>query len=213
MNTFVRNLSIVAVIAVLGAGLAAQGRGGFSAADSKELASYRLTMDTFQKVNTMMRALAEEMQKDPKVRALMKTEAEIEALEKKDDLSDAESERLDKLRELQEQQEQAVEASQPEGMNLNNASTLDEMEAGIRKVPQAMAALTRAGLTPREYSKFMIATLQAGMVAGLQKQGLLKELPPELKEINPENIKFMNEHGAELEAMGKELEAAGKSLK
>ena len=207
MIKFVRHLSIVAIIAALGAGLAAQA--SFSAADSKELASYRLTMDTVQKVNTMMRSLADEMRKDPKVQALMKTEAEIETLEKKDDLSDAESERLSKLRELKEQQEEAAQASRPDGANLNNAQTLDDMEAGLRKFPQAMAALNRAGLTPREYSKFMIATLQAGMVAGLQKAGMLKQLPPELKEINPENIKFMIEHEAEFEAMRKELEGQG----
>ena len=40
---------------------------GFSAADSKELASYRLTMETTKKVYAVMRALMQDMASDPKV--------------------------------------------------------------------------------------------------------------------------------------------------
>ena len=211
MTQLVRTLSIVGVIACLGASLAAQSP-GFSAADSKELASYRLTMETTQKVHGMMRSMIQEAAKDPKVQALMKTEAEIDALEKKDELSDADSERLDKLREQKEQQEAAVEAAHGQGLSLNNASNLDEMEAAMKTNPQLMGALTKAGLTPREYSKFFMASLMAGMVAGFQKAGTIKELPKELKEIHPDNIKFMLEHEAELTAMQKELAALGKGL-
>jgi hypothetical protein len=212
MKQLLRVLSIASLTVSLGTGLAAQSP-GFSAADSKELASYRLTIETTQKVHGMMRSMIQEAAKDPKVQALMKTEAEIDALEAKDDLSDAESERLDTLREQKEQQEAAVEATHGEGLGLNNATTLDEMEAGMKKNPQLMAALTRAGLTPREYSKFFMASLMAGMVAGFQKAGTIKELPKELKEIHPDNIKFMLEHEAELTAMQKELAALGKGLK
>ena len=69
-----------------------------------------------------------------------------------------------------------------------------------------MAALTKAGLTPRDYSKYILASLMAGMVAGFQKSGVLKELPKDLKEVNPENVKFLLAHEAELAAMQKELE-------
>jgi hypothetical protein len=208
MKLSVRAFVIVFLIASLGAGAAGQSP-GFSPADSKELASYRLSMDTAKKVYGMMRALSEEMQKDPKVQALTKLEAEIEALEKKDDASDADFERLEKLREQQEQQEEAIAASAGPGLSLNNASSLDEMEAAMRKSPQAMAALAKVGLTPREYSKFFIASLMAGMVAGFQKAGTIKELPKELKEIHPDNIKFMLEHEAEFAAMQKEIQGKG----
>jgi hypothetical protein len=50
---------------------------GFSAADSKELASYRLTMETTKKVDALMRSVMQEMASDPKVQALQKTKAEI----------------------------------------------------------------------------------------------------------------------------------------
>ena len=208
MKLFLRACLIVSLIASLGVGAAGQSP-GFSAADSKELASYRLSMDTAKKVYAMMQALSQEMQKDPKVQAMMKLEAEIEALEKKDDLSDADSERLDKLREQKDQQEEAIAAAAGPALNMNNASSLDEMEAVMRKSPQAMAALNKVGLTPREYSKFFIASLMAGMVAGFQKAGTIKELPKELKEIHPDNIKFMLEHEAEFAAMQKEMQGKG----
>ena len=80
----------------------------------------------------------------------------------------------------------------------------------MEKSPQAMAALAKAGLTPREYTKYFVASLMAGMVAGFQKAGTIKDLPKELKEIHPDNIKFILEHEAELTAMQKELQGASK---
>jgi hypothetical protein len=74
-----------------------------------------------------------------------------------------------------------------------------------------MAALNAAGLAPREYSKYMLASMMAGMVAGFQKSGMLKELPANLKEVHPDNVKFMIDHEAELTAMQKEMEKLGKS--
>lgn len=107
MKQVVRRVLVACLVVSFGAGGAAQVPGR-SAADSKELASYRLSMDTVNKVVVATRALFAEMKKDPKVQALMKTEAEIEALEKKEELPEAESERLDKLREQREQQEEEV---------------------------------------------------------------------------------------------------------
>ena len=181
---------------------------GFSAADSKELASYRLTMETTKKVYALMRSVIQDMASDPKVQALQKTKAEIEALSKKDELSDAESARLEKLQMQAEQQEDALE--QVTGVNLNKAESLNEMEAAIKANARFMGALSKAGLTARDYSKYILASLMAGMVAGFQKSGMLKELPKELKEVNPENVKFLLEHEAELTAMQKEMEKLSK---
>src|SRR5688500_8719152 len=77
---------------------------GFSAADSKELASYRLTMATTKKVYALMRSVMQEMASDPKFQALQKTKAEIDALSKKEELTDAESERLEKLQVLRSEE-------------------------------------------------------------------------------------------------------------
>jgi len=151
-----------------------------------------------------MRAVMQEMTRDPKFQALQKTKNEIAVLSKKDELTDAESDRLDKLQTLAEEQEEALASSA--GMDMNSAQNLNDMEAAIKRNPRFLAALTAAGLTPREYSKYMLATLMAGMIAGFQKSGMLKDLPKELKEVNPENVKFMIEHEAELAAMQKEMQ-------
>lgn len=183
---------------------------GFSAADSKELASYRLTMETTKKVYGMMRSILQDMEGDPKFQALKKTKADIEALSKKDELTDAESERLEKLRTLAEEQQEALDNQVGDGMNLNGAQNLNDMERAIKANPQFMTALNKAGLTPRDYSKFMLASMMAAMVAGFQKSGVIKELPPDLKEVHPDNVKFMVEHEAELAAMQKEMESLSK---
>lgn len=209
MKTSIRTLCVVCLIVTSLVPAGAAQSGGFSAADSKELASYRLTMDTTNKVRTLMRTVMQEVTRDPKFQALQKTKNDIEALSKKEELTDAESARLDKLRELAEQQEDAVGESMG-ASNMSSAQNLNEMEAAIKANSRFLAALNVAGLTPREYSKYILASMMAGMVAGFQKSGVLKELPKELKEVNPENVKFVIEHEAELTAMRQEMEQMGK---
>lgn len=183
---------------------------GFSAADSKELATYRLTMENVRKMQTAMRAMAEEASKDPKFQAVMKLNAEIDALEKKEELTDAEAERLDALRQKKEQAEEALD---DQGVNMNDVKTLDDMEAKITKFPPMARALNAAGLSPREFSKMTMMMMMAGMVASFQKSGMLKEMPQELKEIHPDNVKFMIDHEAEIAAMTKEWQQWSKGIK
>lgn len=206
MKPYMRSLLTASLIIALASAPSAQ---SFSAADTKELASYRLTMETTKKIYALFRAIGQEMASDPKFQALQKTKAEIAALSKKDELTDAESERLEKLEMQAEQQEEALEKAN-EGANLSNATSLNQMEAAIKANPRFMAAINKAGLTPREYAKWTLASLMAGMVAGFQKSGVLKELPKDLKEVNPENVKFILEHEAELNAMRAEMEKMGK---
>lgn len=208
MKTYISTLSVVLLTVSLVATAAAQSI-GFSAADSQELASYRLTMETTNKVRALMRSMMQEMTRDPKFQALQKTKKEIETLSKKDELTDAESERLDKLQALAEEQEDALDQADG-GMDMSSAQNLNEMAAAIKTNPRFLSALTAAGLTPREYSKYMMASLMAGMVAGFQKSGLVQGLPKELKEVHPDNVKFMIEHEAELNAMRKEMEDLGR---
>lgn len=208
MNRYIRIALAASLIMSLSSSLDAQ-TSGFSPADSKELASYRLTMETTKKFYALMRAIMQEVASDPKAQALRKTKAEIDALSKKDELTDAESERLEKLQAQAEQEEDALEHANA-GINMNQAQSLNEMEAAIKANPRFLAAVTKAGLTPREYSKYALASLMAGMVAGFQKSGMLKQLPPDLKEVNPENVKFILDHEAELTAMQKEMEKQSK---
>jgi septal ring factor EnvC (AmiA/AmiB activator) len=171
-------------------------------ADSKEISAYKLTTAGLAKVVNVNRALIQQMLQDPKVKEAEKVSAEIDALEKKDQLSDAEEKRLKELRARQEQLEDSTD--NPLG---GDAKTLSEMEGRIKKYPPLVQALQKEGMSPREYAKFWLAFIQAAFVQGFKKSGMLKELPPD---VNPDNVKFMEEHAAEIEAMQKEFEALGK---
>lgn len=190
-----------------------------SKADEKELAAYTLTLPTVKKVASAMRAMSEEMMNDPKYQQLMQFDEQIDALEKqlealqaKDEPSAADEakieslmEQIEKARESKEQAEEAMSATTP---NMNNAQTLDDMERSIAQVGPMARALKREGLSPRDYAKFTLAMLQAGMIHGLS-QGKVDyaKLPAG---VNPENVKFIAAHKAELDAMQKEFAAMGK---
>jgi hypothetical protein len=127
--------------------------------------------------------------------------AEIDAIEKKDEPTEAESERLMKLHE----QREAMEAT--ESSDISGAKTLSEMETRIRAFPPIAAGLDRAGISAREYAKFTLAMVQAAMAAGFRKSGLTKELPAG---IAAENVTFFETHEAELKAMQEEFERLAK---
>ena len=209
---------VIAVISVLVSATPALAQGTASA-DEKELSAYKLTTPTLNKVVAVMRSMAQEMMKDPKYQQAMKidkqiadVEAQVEKLEAKTEMTEADgkkvealNEQLEQLRTQKEQLEETIDSDNPMG---SNPKTLTEMEENIRKVPMFTRALEREGLSPREYSKFMLAMLQAGMVHGFS-QGKVdySKLPPG---VNPDNVKFIDEHKAELEAMQKEFEVLGK---
>lgn len=187
--------------------------------DEKELASYTLTMATLNKVAAATRNMAQEMMSDPKFQQMKKLEDQISAIEKqlepleaKDERTAAEDAKVDSLNEqldkAREAKEQAEEAMSGGGPNLGNANSLDDMERGIASFAPMARALKSAGLTPREYSKFMMAMLQAGMVYGFSKGNVdYSKLPAG---INPENVKFIAAHKAELDALQQEFAAMGK---
>jgi len=190
-----------------------------SKADEKELAAYTLTLPTLKKVVAATRAMSQEMMNDPKYQQLLKFDEQIEALEKqleplqaKDEPTEADEakmqsllEQIEKARENKEQAEEAMSADSP---NMSNAQTLDDMERVIAQVGPMARALKREGLTPRDYAKFTMAMLQAGMIHGFSKgQVDYAKLPAG---VNPENIKFIAAHKAELDAMQREFEAIGK---
>ena len=190
-----------------------------SKADEKELAAYTLTLPTLKKVAAAMRAMSEEMMNDPKYKQLMKFDEQIDALEKqleplqaKDEPTAADEAKMESLSEqiqkARESKEQAEEAMSAGTANMNNAQTLDDMERSIAQVAPMARALKREGLSPREYAKFTLAMLQAGMIHGFS-QGKVDyaKLPPG---VNPENIKFIADHKAELDAMQQEFAAMGK---
>ncbi|MCA1562867.1 MAG: hypothetical protein LC753_19860 [Acidobacteria bacterium] len=169
--------------------------------DMQEVSSYRLSMDTVRKVDVAMRAMFEEMAKDPRWQASIKLETELKALNAKEERTEADDRRIEEL----EMEKEKLRAENP--FNLGSANSLSEMEAQIQKITPMENALRTAGLTAREYSKFMLAMLQAGMAAGMKKSGLIKELP---KDFPVENVKFMEDHEAELTALQRQWQELGK---
>lgn len=164
-------------------------------ADMKELASYTLTMETLNKVDRAMRGMMVEARKDPRSQELATIEADLEALEKKgreSELTEADDKRIETL----EARREAIKSDY--SLNMSDAATITDMAAKIEKFPPMMTALRSAGLTARDYAQFTMAMLQAGMAAGMQKAGLLKETPAGT---NPANIKWILEHEAELTKM------------
>jgi len=165
--------------------------------DEKELAAYRLTLPTVRKVAAVMKAFADEAAQDPRAKELAKIKTEIEELGKKDELTEAEQAKIDKLHERRQALEE--EAANSPDRDGNNAKTLDEMEAQVRKHPAALRALASQGLTPREYAKATMALLLASMVEGFsQGKADLEKLPPG---VNAENVRFVLENKAELETI------------
>src|SRR4029079_6753395 len=153
---------------------------------------YTLSMDTLNKVDRAMRALMVEMQKDPKFQELERAKAELATLKAKEETTEADDKRIEAL-------QARIETLEQDGpMNMNNAKSISDMAAEIQKEPRMTAGLQSAGLTTREYAKFMLAILQAGFAAGMQKAGLLKTIP---EGTYPANIKWVNDHEAELKAM------------
>jgi len=172
-------------------------------ADAKEIASYRLTMDAVNKLAVAMRAAAEEAKKDPRYQEVDRIKTELDTLRKKDEPSEAEQARIEEL-----STKQAALEKQIEGPGLfNDANTLDDMEKAVRREPLLSGALAKAGMSPREFAKFTFAMVSASFAAGMQKSGMLKELP---KDVNAENVKFIIEHEAELQKLQQEMKGSEK---
>lgn len=200
-----RSRLLLPSLSLLVLSLAAVSNAFAQSADEKALASYRLNMATVRKVTAATQALAAEQAKDPRMQELVKLRAEIKALEDKDELTDAESEKLEKLREREEALEETM-ARADDAKDTNDNQTLADMEASIKKMPQAVAILAREGVTPREYTLCMMALLQAAMVEGFsQGKADLTKLPAG---VNPDNVRFVRENKAELEALQKMMGSA-----
>jgi len=197
-----RRLALLITIAFAPVALAAQGLVQ-NDADAKEIASYRLTMDAVNKLAVAMRAAAEEAKKDPRYQEVDRIKTELDTLRKKDEPSEAEQARIEEL-----STKQAALEKQIEGPGLfNDANTLDDMEKAVRREPLLSGALAKAGMSPREFAKFTFAMVGASFAAGMQKSGMLKELP---KEVNADNVKFIIEHEAELQKLQQEMKGSEK---
>ena len=174
---------------------------GLNDPDAKELAAYKLTLPVLDKVVVATKNLVTAAKNDPRFKQQAAVKAEIKKLEAKEEPTEADDARLEKLRADLERMDYSL-------LPDTQASTLSQMDAAMRKEPMLANALTSAGLTPREYAKFLFAFMSAGAVAGMLEQGVIKEVPKELaSSLHPENIKFFQTHKAEVEAFTKAMEA------
>lgn len=163
--------------------------------DIKEMSTYTLTMDNLNKVVRITRAMEEYAKKDPKYGEEIRLKKEQETLRKKDELTEADEKRLEAIGQRLEELDNQDNDS---GLNLNDAKNIDEMAAKINKFPPMATILKTEGMSAREFSKFMLAMLQAGFAAGLQKAGMLKTTP---EGVNPANIKFVLDHEEDLKKL------------
>jgi hypothetical protein len=169
--------------------------------DAKELAAYQMTVPALNKVIQASRNVAAAVKNDPRYKKQQALKAEIKKLEQKEEPTEADQSRLERLQTELDTLEKSVLP------NTGN-STLSQMAAAMEKEPLFAQALASAGITAREYAKFLFAYLSAGMVAGMMEQGVIKEVPKELAgSINMENLKFVQTHKAELQAFQKEMQA------
>jgi hypothetical protein len=166
--------------------------------DMKEIQAYRLSEPVMKQVIQATRNMMEAAKNDPRYGQVMKLEAEIKAIEDKDEPTDKELERVEKLREQLEAVEDTVKNP------MSNAKTLAEMETGLKSEPLFANALRSAGLAPREYAKFFFAFFQAAMTEGFMKAGMIKELP---KDASAENVKWIRDNQAAIEMFTKEMKA------
>jgi hypothetical protein len=196
LSRFARSAALVSAVAVLSPVSIAHSQGSVDDRDVAEIKSYRLTMDVIRKVAAAGEAMAKAIEADPRYKAEKALKDEIEALEKKDELTEAEEKRLEDLRtKLEEQEEKAEKESGDD----SDAQTLDGMAKRIERVPAMANAIRSAGLTPREYSKISLVMFQAMMVHGFQKAAANKELPKEFAgSVLAENIKFVADNEAEI---------------
>lgn len=157
---------------------------GSPAADEKELQQYRLTADALSKVSVAAQAFAN----DPAMKKWQDAKREAEALDKKEELTAADERRLEQL--------EAVLEKKPYDFGVESGMSLSAMAAQVAKIPTIASGLKTAGLTPRDFSKFMVVLTQAAMVDGVQKSGVKMALPPG---VSAENVRFAADHQAEIE--------------
>jgi hypothetical protein len=162
------------------------------AADTREVQGYRLSMPKLNQLNQALADLYRQRDADPAYQQRLKKKKELATLSEKDELTDAEQERLDQLSREVEEAEQEEEGPDDKDQSLSG------MARRMSADPRVAGALKRASLAPREAATMQLALLQVALAVGLQESGATKEIS---KDVNPENVKFFKANRAAIEAM------------
>ncbi len=166
---------------------------GRQSADDRELMQYRLTPEVLAKAEAVATAFGANIEKNPAMKRKLDAQREIAALEKKDELTEAEEKRLEDL--------QATVGDEPLDLGINGGS-LTEISTQLSKQPAMAAALKSAGMAPRDMAKFVVTAVQAAMIGGLQSSGM--PVPPGAA---GENVKFVMANQASVERINRLLGA------
>jgi hypothetical protein len=87
----------------------------------------------------------------------------------------------------------------PEMDNVQQSRSIDGMVENIKRYPEAVAAINRAGLTPREYVVCLMTVMQTSIAVGFKKSGTFKEYPPKLlQQVSRANLDFTEQHWDEI---------------
>ena len=172
--------------------VSAVAQGSTSDADTREVLAYRLTMPKLQQLNMALADLQRQRSADPTYQQLLAKKRELAALSEKDELTDAEQERIAQL------EEEIRVAEEAEDMPEEENPSLTEMADRMSGDPRIAGALERAGLAPREAATLQLALFQAAFTAGLLEAGTIKEIP---KGVNAENVKFVQANKAAIAAL------------
>ncbi len=92
-----------------------------------------------------------------------------------------------------------MSAQHPELQSGDSGGSISATTAKIQQYPEAVAVLTRNGLTAREYIVGSMTLIQAGMAVGFKRAGTYKEYPPDmLKIVSRPNLTFVEQHFDEI---------------
>lgn len=167
-------------------------QGNTSAADTREVQAYRLTMAKLKQLNQVMADLQRQRETDPASQPLRNKKRELATLSEKDDPSDAERERMDQLEAEIQEAEQAEEGAE------DRDQSLSALAQRMAAEPRVAAALKRASLAPREAATMQLALFQVAFAVGMLESGAIKEIP---KDVNPDNVTFYKANRAAIEAL------------
>ena len=184
------HLATAALLVLAPAPAAAQGNA--ADADTREVLAYRLTMPKLRQLNEFLEDLHRQQEADPAYQAVLKKKKELEALNAKEELTEAEQERMAQLEAEIEEAEQAEEMPEEEDQSLS--AMVERMAAD----PRIAGALKRAGLAPREAATLQLAFFQAAFAVGMLESGVIKKIP---KEANTENVRFFQANRAAIAAL------------
>jgi hypothetical protein len=177
------SITIAAMTVTLGA--------SSQSADDRELMQYRLTPEVLAKAEAVAAAFSANIAKDPQMKRRFDAQRELAALEDKDTLTAAEQARIDALQE--------IIGDEPIDLGINGGS-LSEMSSQLQKVPAMSAALSSAGMPPRDMAKFIVTAVQAAMIGGLQGMPIPPGPPGD-------NVRFVTANQAAIERINRLLGA------